>query len=236
MDSVQLFTGKEYSYKLTKEYLLKHEWFINDAGLLEFDMFKNKHFWRRFFIGKFNDGGKCVIRGKNVEGDIYPLCELDTIMDLNELVAAFNLELDLPEKTHGWKTYLFPDRVDYSRIRWDQTHGFKFTEKNKDNKEFVDSVWDKGKAIEGIDKNMFRLDACGALMFKGQSVVHSDNGWVMSRIDPNGDDSIENLRPMNWINDFYKGNDYPSYLSKVRFDGVYNVLFETNMTIKRDKK
>jgi len=245
MDAIKLFTEIKDSALLTPAYLKAHGWRQHPSGLLEFDSFKNKRFWTRFFICVFKDGDgaykqkSCVIRGKTIEGDIFPLGEFSYVMQLNELFAALSLNIELDEKTHGWKTYLFPDYFDIEQILFRTTPDFddsRTLSKSEKKSPLIDEMWEKARIVDGLDKDLFRMDACGAMIRKDFLAEQNHFGWVIDLIDPNGGQTPENMRPLHWINDYSKGNDYPSYLSAVRFDGVYNVCYENNMTIKRNKQ
>lgn len=44
-----------------------------------------------------------------------------------------------------------------------------------------------------------------------------------------------NLQPLNWLNNTSKGNDYPSYQSKVKADGEKNIINESQLIVNRNK-
>lgn len=79
-------------------------------------------------------------------------------------------------------------------------------------------IWSKASKIDGLDSDMFRADACGAIISWTQFGQDSPFGWVVDHIYPQskgGDDALLNLRPMNIANNRSKSNDYPVYMSAV---------------------
>lgn len=68
-------------------------------------------------------------------------------------------------------------------------------------------VWFKSQQIEGADGNVWRKDICGAWIgweFYGDR--DSQYGWEIDHINPNGGDSLSNLRPLQWENNVSKSN------------------------------
>ena len=95
-------------------------------------------------------------------------------------------------------------------------------------RELIESVWEKGRIIDGYDKNIIRQDACGAWI---RSDKYGDRnsvfGWEIDHIYPKSRlrernvpdeeiDSMDNLRPLNWINNESKGTDYPVYHARIK--------------------
>lgn len=93
--------------------------------------------------------------------------------------------------------------------------------------ELKDKIWEKGTIVEGFDSNKVRKDACGAWI---QYDMYGDRGsifgWDIDHIFPKTIlreknaleeeiDNIDNLRPLNWINNESKNLDYPVYHAKV---------------------
>jgi hypothetical protein len=74
----------------------------------------------------------------------------------------------------------------------------------------VQLVWLKASAVPGYDASKFRKDACGAWMARDQyGNRDSQYGWEIDHIRPvslGGNDSILNLRPLQWRNNCYKSN------------------------------
>lgn len=104
-----------------------------------------------------------------------------------------------------------------------------FTEKE------IENVWSHALAVEGYDPNVARKDACGAWMLKSQyGIRDSSFGWEIDHVYPEnlgGQNHLENLRAMQWENNVSKGNDYPTYKSKVQADGNRNVYKEEQYTV-----
>lgn len=93
--------------------------------------------------------------------------------------------------------------------------------------EILESIWNRAMEMEGLDSNLFRKDACGAVMARSQYGMRDSNfGWEVDYVYPiemGGDDNIENLRAMQWQNVESKGSDFPVYKSAVSFKGFENV-------------
>jgi hypothetical protein len=72
------------------------------------------------------------------------------------------------------------------------------------------AVWEKGQAIPECSAEIWRWDKCLATMkwsdFGDRS---SKYGWEIDHIQPvlhDGDDSVDNLQPLNWKNNADKGD------------------------------
>lgn len=93
--------------------------------------------------------------------------------------------------------------------------------------EILESIWNKAMEMEGLDPNLFRKDACGAVMARSQYGMRDSNfGWEIDHVYPiamGGDDNLENLRAMQWQNVDSKGSDFPVYKSAVSFKGFENI-------------
>lgn len=80
--------------------------------------------------------------------------------------------------------------------------------------EKVRSVWEKARIVPGYDATLFRRDFCGAwikLTEFGEG-EGSEHGWHIDHILPislGGDDRVENLQPLHWINNRAKGDRFP---------------------------
>lgn len=102
----------------------------------------------------------------------------------------------------------------------------------------IEKVWSKARTVENYDSNQFRKDACGAWIIR----THYGNrdsiyGWEIDHIYPEslgGDDSIENLRVLQWENNLSKGNDYPDYKSVVQSDGNKNIRQDKQFTVNEN--
>lgn len=100
--------------------------------------------------------------------------------------------------------------------------------------EIIDAVWGKAGVMDGFDANMYRRDACGALIMRDKYGKTNPYGWVIDHIFPKvrgGDDNIDNLRALHYLNNKSKRDDYPSYTSAVTFDGNQNVEKLRNLTV-----
>lgn len=99
-----------------------------------------------------------------------------------------------------------------------------FTEKE------LDAMFSKANSIDGCDSDEWRIDVSGAII-RRSSYGRTDEmyGWEVDHIVPesllsdNGvpqemiDDDI-NLRPLNWNNNVFKGDDYPKYRVVIEAD------------------
>ena len=102
--------------------------------------------------------------------------------------------------------------------------------------EIIDAVWSKAREVEGLNPDMFRLDQCGALIMRDKLGKANPFGWVPGLVYPEklgGDDRVENLRAMHYMNDRSKRDDYPSYTGVVVFNGKENVETVRNVTVCR---
>lgn len=62
-------------------------------------------------------------------------------------------------------------------------------------------IWNKGAEYSTGDPADWRLDECGALMRRQHyGDRNSPEGWEVDRIAPDGGDSLDNLRPLQWQN------------------------------------
>lgn len=102
--------------------------------------------------------------------------------------------------------------------------------------EQIQQIWEKGRKIEGLDPDMYRLDACGALIMRDKYDMTNKYGWVVDHIFPRikgGDDTMINLRPLHYLNNISKAGDYPSYTSAVHFDGLNNIERNRNLAVNK---
>jgi len=67
--------------------------------------------------------------------------------------------------------------------------------------DIIQKVWEKGIAIPEHDVNIYRRDVYNSWMLRhAYRNRTSGYGWEIDRIDPNGGDDINNLRPLHWKN------------------------------------
>lgn len=97
-------------------------------------------------------------------------------------------------------------------------------------KEELDAIWRKGRTIQGLDSDTYRLDVVGAIMKRGLYGNEGNLGWEVDHIYPKEKlkghkipesrwNDMVNLRPMNAKNNVAKGDDYPKYKVAVQRDG-----------------
>lgn len=101
--------------------------------------------------------------------------------------------------------------------------------------ELKKAVWEKADIVEGYSPKIYRKDPCGAwIIFNQYGDRKSFFGWEIDHIYPQSVlrekkvleeeiDNIDNLRPMNWMNNDSKGTDYPVYHAVVTSEGAKNV-------------
>lgn len=70
--------------------------------------------------------------------------------------------------------------------------------------EIVQKVWEKAFIVPGYDPQVWRKDKCGAWIKRSHyGNRRSQYGWEIDHITPvakGGDDSLANLRPLQWEN------------------------------------
>lgn len=86
----------------------------------------------------------------------------------------------------------------------------------------IQDVWNKGKTVDGLDPAIYRKDVCGAWIQRDKhGVRESGLGWEIDHIDPNGNDALSNLRPLQWKNNASKQDG--KLTCPVKADGDHNV-------------
>ena len=87
--------------------------------------------------------------------------------------------------------------------------------------EQIDAAWNNAYAPpEGYDKNLYRLDSCGALIYYPKRGEQTNMGWEIDHIYPRekgGDASIINLQAMQHQNNSRKSDAYPTFQCAVRY-------------------
>lgn len=98
----------------------------------------------------------------------------------------------------------------------------------------INEIWEKASTVEGYDDTKFRKDACGAWIKRDKyNKKDSIFGWEIDHIYPKDKlkkvgvpedkiDSLDNLRPLNWLNNESKGLNFPTYLSALTAVGNKN--------------
>ena len=100
--------------------------------------------------------------------------------------------------------------------------------------EIIDAVWQKTGVADGFDADLYRKDACGALIMRDKYGKINPFGWEIDHIYPQnrgGGDDLDNLRALHYLNNRSKRDDYPSYTAAVTFDGKSNVEKMRNLTV-----
>lgn len=79
----------------------------------------------------------------------------------------------------------------------------------------IQAVWDKAKEDPGF--NIFKKDVCSATIKQDDYGETTAYGWEIDHIKPvsqDGSDSLNNLQPLHWENNRYKGGNYPNWNCK----------------------
>jgi hypothetical protein len=79
-------------------------------------------------------------------------------------------------------------------------------------------VWRKGIEIPGWDPNVWRRDACGAVMKWSDHGKTNEQGWEIDHkipVSAGGTDDLWNLQPLNWRNNRSKSDNYPYWACTV---------------------
>lgn len=69
--------------------------------------------------------------------------------------------------------------------------------------QLIQQVWEKARGFGSTDTDMWREDECGAWISRpdyGKS--DSRFGWKIVKVVPGGPDTVENLRPVHYRNDY----------------------------------
>lgn len=107
-------------------------------------------------------------------------------------------------------------------------------------------VWQKAKEVDGYDPAQVRKDSCGAwIIYDLYNDRNSIFGWEIDHIYPLSElrkrhiptetiNNLDNLRPLNWLNNESKGSDYPAYHTSVQAEGEYNKKGDYQFVISTD--
>jgi len=89
---------------------------------------------------------------------------------------------------------------------------YKGYEFEKANDPFLRAVWEKGRIVQGHNKDVHRQDICGNWMQYDQHGKEGDYGWEVDHIKPlalKGSEDLSNLQPLQWRNNRRKADTYP---------------------------
>lgn len=95
------------------------------------------------------------------------------------------------------------------------------------NEKLIDSVWNLGEVIFGVNPSMFRKDYAGAMIMRsayGRRDISM--GWEIDHLIPRskgGTDDIDNLMPIQWENNLKKSDNFPIWQSCVTFRDRSNI-------------
>ncbi|MCF7817911.1 MAG: HNH endonuclease [Kiritimatiellales bacterium] len=85
--------------------------------------------------------------------------------------------------------------------------------------ETIEAVWQK-RTPEPMYPP-FGKDTCGTLIQRSKYGRTDALGWEIDHIKPvaeGGTDDLANLQPLHWINNRYKGDDWPDWSCKIKTD------------------
>ena len=75
----------------------------------------------------------------------------------------------------------------------------------------IQAVWLKGQIIPGYNSNLWRRDACGAVIYRlHYGNIYSRFGWEVDHVKPVakwGSDLLLNLQPLQWQNNRKKSDN-----------------------------
>lgn len=104
--------------------------------------------------------------------------------------------------------------------------------------EQIEAAWEKAEIIDGVSNKLYRKDYAGAWIFHDSFTTDyatADNietySWtiVLHRpIGQQGTTELHNLDPMNIVNAKSKGENYPSWKTKISSKGNKNIIREQN--------
>ncbi len=83
-------------------------------------------------------------------------------------------------------------------------------------REEIDAVWQKAKVIQGYDPSVIRQDSCSTWIHYSEFGINTKDGvgWEIDHIKPvseSGSDDLSNLQALQWENNKFKGDDWPTW-------------------------
>ncbi len=94
----------------------------------------------------------------------------------------------------------------------------------------LDLIWKKAhKVSDDYDYNGYRKDDAGAWIKRsmhGDRESETNFGWEVDHIVPKSDggsDDMSNLRPLQWMNNLSKSDNYPNWKPSVTSEDNHNV-------------
>lgn len=87
-------------------------------------------------------------------------------------------------------------------------------------------VWEKAKAVDGRNPDIWRQDFAGAWIRKDSYGQRDKYGWVIDRLKPlclGGTNDLDNLLVLHWKNNLSKGQNYPEFETMVCSEGNANI-------------
>lgn len=100
--------------------------------------------------------------------------------------------------------------------------------------DIIQKVWNKGSVLDSYDESKYRKDCTGAWMIREEYGTESAYGWEVDHVYPEsegGDESLVNLRPMQWKNNRSKSDDYPNYKVSIIAEEDKNVEKIRNLIV-----
>lgn len=92
-------------------------------------------------------------------------------------------------------------------------------------KELIEAVWRKAQPVPNNNPNVFRQDYAGAWIRREDFGKGTLYGWAIDHILPKsmgGTDDIDNLIPVQHVNNMMRANRYPRWQTKVTASGNLN--------------
>jgi hypothetical protein len=82
----------------------------------------------------------------------------------------------------------------------------------------VEAVWRNAKEDPGY--TIFKRDTCGAVIKHNDYGKTDTFGWEIDHSKPvskDGTDDLDNLQALHWVNNRYKGDDYPDWRCRKKY-------------------